>query len=145
MKRSIIAERLLGLRKQKAWTVRDLAERAGLNFGYINAIERGVKRPSIESLYDLAKALDTSASYLLGDTNDPEIPIANIQRNLESDLHKLLSYAEGDSLVRETALMMARLSDAEKIKIYEYTQDQCVIFKCREGHNGSLLSDKIKL
>lgn len=47
-------------------TQEELAERINVCTSFIGHIERGSRKLSVETLYALCKALDTSADFLLG-------------------------------------------------------------------------------
>lgn len=47
-------------------TQSSLAETIGVSTSFIGHIERGTRKLSVETLYDLCKALDTTAGFLLG-------------------------------------------------------------------------------
>jgi len=47
-------------------TQEELAERIGVCTSFIGHIERGTRKLSVETLYDLCKVLETSADFLLG-------------------------------------------------------------------------------
>ena len=47
-------------------TQEGLAEKIGVSTSFIGHIERGSRKISVETLYALCKALDTSADFLLG-------------------------------------------------------------------------------
>ena len=47
-------------------TQEGLAEKIGVSTSFIGHIERGSRKLSIETLYALCKALDTSADFLIG-------------------------------------------------------------------------------
>ena len=68
----MIAERIKERRNILNMTGARLAEIADVSQPYISAIERGIKEPSRRALLSLAKALQTSVAYLVGETNDPE-------------------------------------------------------------------------
>ena len=59
-KRVKIRRTILGL------TQAQLAERINVCTSFVGHIERGSRKLSVETLYDLCKALDTSADFLLG-------------------------------------------------------------------------------
>lgn len=61
-----LPERLRARRKELGLTLKDLAARCGLSFGFISQVERGMTMPSITSLIAMAKALDTTAMQLMG-------------------------------------------------------------------------------
>jgi transcriptional regulator with XRE-family HTH domain len=60
-----IAAKLVATRKSKGMTQERLAELAGLEAVSIGYIEQGKRRPTITTLYRLAKALEVSTSSLL--------------------------------------------------------------------------------
>jgi len=47
-------------------TQEELAERIGVCNSFIGHIERGSRKLSVDTLYDLCNALETSADFLLG-------------------------------------------------------------------------------
>ena len=47
-------------------TQEQLAEKIGVCTSFIGHIERGTRKLSVETLYALCKALDTSSDFLLG-------------------------------------------------------------------------------
>jgi DNA-binding NtrC family response regulator len=53
-------------RTQRAWTLKDLSETSGLSVSQLSSIERGSHLPSLESLIDIAAALEQRASTWLG-------------------------------------------------------------------------------
>lgn len=56
------------LRKKKGFTLEQLSELIGSGKSYIWEIEnKGVKRPSAEKLYAIAKALDVTIEFLIND------------------------------------------------------------------------------
>ena len=60
-----IGERIRTLRKRNGMTQEQLAEAANLSVPYISHMERGFKRPSLETLVRLAVALHVTADVLL--------------------------------------------------------------------------------
>lgn len=47
-------------------TQEELAERIGVSTSFIGHIERGSRKLSVETLFDLCRALDVSADWLMG-------------------------------------------------------------------------------
>ncbi len=66
----ILAKRIKGLRKRKEMTQADLAELLHVDRATIAGYELNKREPSLEILLSLAKALNVSTDYLLG--NEPE-------------------------------------------------------------------------
>ena len=58
------AERIRFLRRQKDISQEELALRAGINAVYYGQLERGLKCPTIDTLYKIAKGLEISLSEL---------------------------------------------------------------------------------
>ncbi len=59
--------RIKALRKEKKITLKELAEKADISISFLSDIENGRSNPSLERLEEIAKALNTSISYLLGE------------------------------------------------------------------------------
>jgi len=56
-----IAKNITRIRKEKGITQEALAYQAGLNRAYIGYIERGERKPTLETLEKIAKSLKTNA------------------------------------------------------------------------------------
>lgn len=54
-----LGERLRSRRKAMGKTLQQVATESGLTVGFISQIERGISKPSLSSLYSVAKALET--------------------------------------------------------------------------------------
>jgi len=68
--------RVRELRVRLGWTQVELAEHAGLSPGYLAEMERGGRNPSLESILNLAAALDVDAGLLVtgpGARTDPDL------------------------------------------------------------------------
>lgn len=60
-----LGRRIRELRQGQGWTQVELAEHAGLSPGYVAELERGGRNPSLETILNLAAALNVSAGYLV--------------------------------------------------------------------------------
>lgn len=58
------------LRKQQKLTLQELAQKAQISVSYLGDIEKGRSNPSIDTLLNIAKALETPPSYFLDDKID---------------------------------------------------------------------------
>ncbi len=58
-------ERVRAVRQRKAWSLEELAERAGMHVTYLSSIERGHRNPTLNVIGSLASALSLSLSELL--------------------------------------------------------------------------------
>jgi len=63
--RKSLGRRVIKARKDRGWDQKTLADRAGLNGGYVSNIEHGVKAPSLYALHKLRDALDLDDSTWL--------------------------------------------------------------------------------
>ncbi|MDR1978838.1 MAG: helix-turn-helix domain-containing protein [Synergistaceae bacterium] len=68
----MIGDRIRKRRNDLGLSGIELANLVGISQPYISAIEREIRQPSLDILLLLARALGTSVSYLLGETDDPE-------------------------------------------------------------------------
>ena len=75
--RAMIGPRLRHIRQQKGFTLEALAAAAGLDKGFLSRLERGAKRPSIETVLRLSGALDVPVGQLFGEeTTDDTVRIS---------------------------------------------------------------------
>ncbi len=65
-----------GLRKGRSLTLTELARLSGLSHSFLSQVERGLARPSMNSLHQISEALGTNASWLLaGSENTREATV----------------------------------------------------------------------
>jgi transcriptional regulator with XRE-family HTH domain len=64
--REIVGERIVLLRRRKGWTQPELAQKAGMGITTLNRVENAHASMTMEKVVALARALGTSADYLLG-------------------------------------------------------------------------------
>ncbi len=66
MREKTLGERVRAIRKQKQWSMHQLAERIGTTHSYISQLERGQIRPGIDLVMRLAEAFGVSIDHLVG-------------------------------------------------------------------------------
>jgi transcriptional regulator with XRE-family HTH domain len=72
-----IGPRLRHIRSKKGLTVAALAAAAGLDKGFLSRLERGTKRPSVETVLRLSAALDVPVGQLFGEqTTDDTVRVS---------------------------------------------------------------------
>lgn len=71
---SSLGKKLKTARIKKGLTQDDAAKRLGITFQALSNYERGVRDPDTTTLKELAKVYNTSADYLLGNTDIPAPP-----------------------------------------------------------------------
>jgi transcriptional regulator with XRE-family HTH domain len=75
--RPSIGPRLRHIRLEKGFTVEALATAAGLDKGFLSRLERGTKRPSVETVLRLSAALGVPVGQLFGEkTTDETVRIS---------------------------------------------------------------------
>ena len=65
----LLGDKIRDLRLRRGLTVQQLASATGLSKGFISQIENHHTSPSLATLQDFARALDTSAAYLVVEEN----------------------------------------------------------------------------
>jgi transcriptional regulator with XRE-family HTH domain len=78
-----IGPRLRHIRLEKGLTVEALATAAGLDKGFVSRLERGTKRPSVETVLRLSAALNVSVGQLFGEQTTGDT--VRISRGAERD------------------------------------------------------------
>lgn len=68
--------RIRAVRKERNVTVRKLAELVGITEESMMHIECGARRPSYQTIYSIAEALDASLDFLTGRVNRPNEYVA---------------------------------------------------------------------
>ena len=72
----LLGQKIRDLRTLRHFSQADLAELIDVSTNYIGQIERGDRKPSIETLVSLCNVLDTSMDYILSDsltTNEDQL------------------------------------------------------------------------
>lgn len=72
----IVARHVRAARREREWTIRQLAERSGVSLRFLVQLESGRANISLKRLADLAAAFDVSPSDLLRDVDDERRVIA---------------------------------------------------------------------
>ena len=69
--RPCVGPQIRRLRRERSLTLAQVAQRAGLNVGYLSQVETDKASPSLETLASLATALDVPITWFLIDTVPP--------------------------------------------------------------------------
>ena len=91
-----VAERIKYYRHLRNYSQEALALQAGLNPAYFGQVERGLKCPTIDTLYKIARALDVSLSELLRIEVPPVAP--DINGHHRQQVQEMLSRIPPDKL-----------------------------------------------
>lgn len=113
-----VGERIKALRQDSKLTLRELSQKVDISISFLSDIENGRSNPSLERLKDIAKALDTTTSYLLGEepTPTPESSSDVINEALKND-PELKEF--WDKLVEreDLKLLMSQVKDADPVSV----------------------------
>jgi transcriptional regulator with XRE-family HTH domain len=90
------AARLKELREQKGLTQEELAQVVGSSQRQISKYENGIQQPTSPVISSLADALNTTADYLLGKTDDPAVPLKGDLSAMEKHAVELIRHASPD-------------------------------------------------
>jgi len=82
------AKRLKFIRKQLGITRKELGKITGIDPSLISRYERGERTPTIDNLSIIAKALNISADYLLGLTDNPTPCTRKLPEHIKKQLEE---------------------------------------------------------
>jgi DNA-binding XRE family transcriptional regulator len=68
--RKLVGRNFARLRRKKELTQEEVSERSGLSQQYLSSLERGLRNPTVITLYELAQALGVSHVDLVRPDND---------------------------------------------------------------------------
>lgn len=103
-----IGDRIKTLRKEHSLTLKDLSEKANISVSFLSDIENGRSNPSLERLNDIAKALDTTTSYLLGENQlINEKKETQLTKKDEKDIEKRLNQIKTELMEGQDGLMLS--------------------------------------
>lgn len=75
-----LGKRIRSMRFRRGLTVQQLAEASGLSKGFISQVENDRTSPSLATLRDLARALDTTVAYLVVEDEQAPYVVRQISR-----------------------------------------------------------------
>lgn len=107
----MFADRIKEARKQKKISQEKLSEMLNVSQSAISSYESGARKPDIDFLPQIAKALDVSVSYLLG--RDEEQPQAAPKYSTDQRKEIVLKKLEKKSLAKLEAILVAMGDDEE--------------------------------
>ncbi len=87
----LLGDELRSLRKAHGLTLKALAERSGKSVSFISKIERGLARPSITALQDIAEALSVPIGWFF--QTDGPVPADEKPYIVRADRRRRLSYS----------------------------------------------------
>jgi len=132
------------LRKARGWTLQELSVRCGRSASQLSKVERGVARPSLTALQDIAEALHVQIGWFFAD--DDQAPANERPFIVRSQRRRRLTYSEiasTDYLGFEDRLLSASLDGELALGISRYrpggtTGDD---LQSHEGEEAGLVTD----
>lgn len=91
-------------------TQKELAQRAGIDFRFLGNIERGVSKPSVDTLVKIARALDMPLDILVA----------------EHVLHK--NPPENSAITKEVVRLFAMLNDFDALRVLQLVRYSIELF-----------------
>ena len=76
-----LGNRIRTVRKAKDWKIKDLANHSGISEDYLGKIERGTGIASLETIVDIANALDVGLDCLVGKDVNAAVDYLNTDIN----------------------------------------------------------------
>ena len=101
-----LAQNVKRLRKKRKWTQAELAEKIGAHLSHINRIETGKYIPSLETIIEIAKALEVPIDHLVNNSEGNLVEI-KIEDQTFAEKIKLLN-----TLDEEERLLITKMIDA---------------------------------
>ena len=144
-----LGEELRGLRKAHGLTLQDLADASGKSVSFISKIERGLARPSITALQDIAEALSVPIGWFF--QTDGPVPADERPYIVRKDRRRRLTYsgmASTDYMGFADYLLSASLDGELALGMSEYepggtTGDDLYTHKGEEA--GLVIEGEIEL
>jgi transcriptional regulator with XRE-family HTH domain len=112
-------------RRDRGLTLADVAQRTGLNVGYLSQVENDKASPSLETLAALAEALEVPISWFLLDTN----PAPRVVRRAERP-ERAMPYGGGamsqvdGGVARDVAIFEGSIEPGERTGFHAHPGDE---------------------
>jgi transcriptional regulator with XRE-family HTH domain len=130
-----LGKKIRDLRLRRGLTVQQLAAATGLSKGFVSQVENQRTSPSLATLRDLARALETSAAYLVGEQEDQAPCIVRASERSHASVGGNRSQVEVLSARanRNLELLMVELPAGQDAgeKQHHHHGEECLL--CMEG------------
>lgn len=108
----MLSQRLKSSRKAKGLTQSELAKKVNTTKGTVSNYENGYSTPSNEMLVSLANALDVSADYLLGRTNN--LILKEVKNEYVNETKEMENFKKIFKLMQKYGIEESSFLDFEK-------------------------------
>lgn len=69
----MIGSKIRSIRKEKGFTLENMATKTGLSKGLLSQVERGISQPSLDSLWKITKALESSMVHFFEEIDQKHV------------------------------------------------------------------------
>jgi quercetin dioxygenase-like cupin family protein len=114
----MIGSKIRTIRKEKGFTLENMATKTGLSKGLLSQVERGISQPSLDSLWKITKALESSMVHFFEEIDQKHVHLIrkHKRRQLllpETNGSVTLLSASGNA---KLAMLEVRLQPGEVVK-----------------------------
>lgn len=71
----MIGNKIRTIRKERGFTLETMANKTGLSKGLLSQVERGISQPSLDSLWRITRALDSSIVHFFEDVHQKHVHV----------------------------------------------------------------------
>ena len=122
---NVIGKKIRALRLSRNMSIEDLSRNTSVSSVTISNIEKGIYSPKLGTIIEIARALDTTVTYLIEDVDAPRI------YKINKDKQKLTT-ADGVSLLDFGPVMMN-----EKVSVYLMEMERGVSTSEHDSFDGN--------
>ncbi len=111
----IITERLKKLMAEKRYSKAEISDRLGIGYSTLWRRLNGERSVNVDFLSELAKILDTSVSYLIGETDNPERGGSIVVSETHSQAQNVLQSSQTEPAATNYAYWGGVVDEAHKV------------------------------
>lgn len=139
-----IGNKIRTIRKERGFTLEIMATKTGLSKGLLSQVERGISQPSLDSLWKITKALESSIIHFFEDVDQKHVHVTRKEKRRQmvfpesTGVYSLLSAGGNTKL----GLMEVRLDPGQVVSDRFVQQDGEECFVVSEGRIVVRFSDE---
>jgi transcriptional regulator with XRE-family HTH domain len=119
-RRPLVGSQIRRLRQERGLTLTTLADRSGLNLGYLSQVENDKASPSLETLQALALAIDVPIAWFLVDSSPPPRVVRASERpRLRSRVGSVLEDVDG-RIPRDVRIFEATMAPGARTGLHSH-------------------------
>lgn len=126
-----IGNKIRMIRKERGFTLEIMATRTGLSKGLLSQVERGISQPSLDSLWKITRALESSIVHFFEDVDQKHVHVTRQDKRRQmifpesAGIYSLLSAGGGSKL----GMLEVRLQPGETVhdSFVQADGEQCLV------------------